>query len=175
MALAPPDAREAALYERLAALGIQWKTFAHEPVFTVEEADRVHGDMPGCHTKNLFLKDRKDGLWLVVLRAELRVDLGALAKALGAPRFSFGSPDLLLATLGVEPGSVTPFALLNDPEAKVRVMLDEGMLRHSPLNFHPLRNDRTTAITPEDLLRFLRACGHESRVLALPEIGRTGA
>lgn len=170
-----PDAREAALYERLAALGIAWKTFEHVPVFTVEEADRVHGEIPGGHTKNLFLKDRKDGLWLVVLRAELHVDLNALAKALGAPRFSFGSPDVLLATLGVEPGSVTPFALINDGETKVRVVLDEGMLQLSPLNFHPLRNDRTTAIAPWDLLRFLRACGHEPLIRTLPEIGLPGA
>jgi Ala-tRNA(Pro) deacylase len=169
--LPPPDAREAALYERLSALGIAWRTFAHAPVFTVEEAARVHGDMPGGHTKNLFLKDKKGGLWLVVLREDLRVDLNALAKALGAPRFSFGSAELLIATLGVEPGSVTPFALINDREAKLRVVLDEGMLRLVPLNFHPLRNDRTTAVAAEDLLRFVRAGGHEPVIMALPEIG----
>lgn len=169
MTLPEPDAREAALYERLTALGIAWKTYEHAPVFTVEEAARVHGGMQGGHTKNLFLKDKKGGLWLVVLREELRVDLNALAKALGAPRFSFGSAELLIATLGVEPGSVTPFALINDREAKVRVVLDEGMLNLAPLNFHPLRNDRTTAIAPEDLLRFVRANGHKPAILTLPE------
>lgn len=168
--LPPPDAREAALYERLSALGIAWKTIEHAPVFTVEEAAAARGALAGGHTKNLFIKDKKGGLWLVVLRENLRVDLNALAKALAAPRFSFGSAELLIATLGVEPGSVTPFALLNDRQAKVRVVLDEGMLRLSPLNFHPLRNDRTTAVAPEDLLRFVRAGGHEPTILVVPEI-----
>ena len=139
------------------ALGIAWKTYAHAPVFTVEEAAALYDSQPGGHTKNLFLKDKKDGLWLVTLRDDLRVDLNALAKVLGSPRFSFGSAELLIATLGIEPGSVTPFAVMNDAEAKVRLVLDAGMLALTPLNFHPLRNDRTTAVTPEDLLRFVRA------------------
>jgi len=168
--LPSPDARETALYERLRALGIGWKTYAHIPVFTVAEADAVHDSVPGGHTKNLFLKDRKDGLWLVVLRDRLRVDLNALAKQLAAPRFSFGSAELLVATLGIEPGSVTPFALLNDTARLVRVVLDEGMLKLDPLNFHPLRNDRTTAIAPGDLLGFVHACGHDPIIAALPEI-----
>ena len=126
--------------------------------------------MPGGHTKNLFLKDKKGGLWLVVLRDRLRVDLNALAKQLAAPRFSFGSAELLIATLGIEPGSVTPFALMNDTGRLVRPILDEGMLALDPLNFHPLRNDRTTAIAPGDLLRFVRACGHDPIIAPLPEI-----
>ncbi|MGA7676394.1 MAG: prolyl-tRNA synthetase associated domain-containing protein [Rhizomicrobium sp.] len=168
--LPSPQAREEALYRHLVALGIGWKTTAHAPVFTVGEADAVHGHMPGCHTKNLFLKDKKGGLWLVVLRSHLRIDLNALAKQLAAPRFSFGSAELLIATLGIEPGSVTPFALMNDTAHKVRPILDEGMLALDPLNFHPLRNDRTTAITPGDLLGFVRACGHDPIIASLPEI-----
>ena len=125
----------------------------------------------GGHTKNLFLKDKKDGPWLVVLREQVSVDLNALSKQLGAPRFSFGSPELLIATLGVPPGSVTPFALMNDHEVRVRVVLDEGMLKEEPLNFHPLRNDRTTAITAADLLKFIRACCHEPVTARLPERG----
>ncbi|HEY0281298.1 MAG TPA: prolyl-tRNA synthetase associated domain-containing protein [Rhizomicrobium sp.] len=164
------EAREEALYERLRALGIGWKTYEHIPVFTVAEADAVHGSVPGVHTKNLFLKDKKGGLWLVVLRDRLRVDLNALAKQLGAPRFSFGSAELLIATLGVEPGSVTPFALKNDTAHNVRPILDEGMLAQGPLNFHPMRNDRTTAILPGDLLGFVRACGHDPIIAALPEM-----
>ena len=167
-ALPSPDARESAIYERFTALSIAWQTYAHKPVFTVEEADGVHDAIPGGHTKNLFLKDRKDGLWLVVVRDSLRVNLKALAKQFGVARFSFGSADLLIATLGIEPGSVTPFALVNDPQGTVRVVLDEGMLALRPLNFHPLRNDRTTAISPDDLLRFIRATGHEPLVTALP-------
>ena len=168
--LPSPDVREAALYERLRALGIGWKTYEHVPVFTVAEADAVHNSVPGGHTKNLFLKDKKGGLWLVVMRERLRVDLNALAKQLAAPRFSFGSAELLIATLGIEPGSVTPFALMNDSSHLVRPVLDEGMLTLAPLNFHPLRNDRTTAIAPAELLRFVRACGHDPIVAALPEI-----
>ena len=163
------DEREAALYERLAALGIAWKTYEHVPVFTVAEADEVHAQVPGGHTKNLFLKDKKDGLWLIVVRDRLRVDLNALARQLGAPRFSFGSAELLIATLGIEPGSVTPFALMNDPAHRVKPILDEGMLALDPLNFHPLRNDRTTAIAPDALMRFIGDCGHQPLTVALPE------
>ena len=129
----------------------------------------MRGALPGGHTKNLFLKDKKGGLWLVVAREDMAVDLKALSTILGAPRFSFGAPELLIATLGVPPGSVTPFALMNDRERRVRVVLDEGMLASDPLNFHPLRNDRTTSIAARDLLAFVRACGHEPAILPLPE------
>ena len=157
------------LFVRLDALGIAHKTYAHAAVFTVEESRAACAHVPGGHTKNLFLKDKKDGLWLVVAREELRVDLNALSRALDSPRFSFGSAELLIATLGVPPGSVTPFALINDPVGRVRVVLDAAMLALDPLNFHPLRNDRTTAISAEDLLKFVRATGHEPVVMALPE------
>jgi Ala-tRNA(Pro) deacylase len=169
-ALPSPDEREAKLYERLAELGIRWTTHAHAPVFTVEEARSLRGGLPGGHTKNLFLKDKKDAFWLIVLREESRVDLNALARQIGAPRFSFGSSERLEAKLGVPAGSVTPFALINDRERAVRVVLDEEMLALEPLNFHPLRNDRTTAISPTDLLRFVRSCGHEPILCSLPEI-----
>jgi Ala-tRNA(Pro) deacylase len=167
--LPDPAAREEALMARLSALEIATKTHVHAPVFTVEEAQSLRGALPGGHSKNLFLKDKKDGLWLVVAREELAVDLNALSKQLGAPRFSFGSPELLIKVLGVPPGSVTPFALINDREGRVRVVLDEGMLAADPLNFHPLRNDRTTAISPSGLLAFIRATGREPLIAALPE------
>jgi Ala-tRNA(Pro) deacylase len=156
------------LFARLDALGIAHNTFAHAAVFTVEESRAACAHIPGGHTKNLFLKDKKGGLWLVVTREELRVDLNALSAVLAAPRFSFGSAELLIATLGVPPGSVTPFSLINDPQGKVRVVLDEGMLALDPLNFHPLRNDRTTALSASDLLKFVRATGHEPIVTQLP-------
>jgi Ala-tRNA(Pro) deacylase len=98
----------------------------------------------------------------------LRVDLNALAKQLDTARFSFGSADLLMAMLGVPPGSVTPFAVINDVQCRVRAVLDEEMLASDPLNFHPLRNDRTTAISPDDLLKFLRATGHQPAIVKLP-------
>ena len=157
------------LFARLDALGIAHKTYEHAPVFTVEEAAHLYESQPGGHTKNLFLKDRKDGLWLIVCRDALRVDMGGLSKALDAPRFSFGSARLLVETLGVQPGSVTPFALINDPAGKVRVVLDAGMFTSDTLNFHPLRNDRTTAIASPDLLTFVRASGHEPIIANIPE------
>src|SRR6201996_1834803 len=158
-----------ALFARFDALGIAHKTYEHAPVFTVEEAAHLYESQPGGHTKNLFLKDRKDGLWLVVCRDELRVDLNGLSKALDAPRFSFGSAELLVETLGVTPGSVTPFSIINDTANKVRVVLDEGMFAFEVLNFHPLRNDRTTAIASGDLPKFIRACGHEPLIVKIPE------
>jgi Ala-tRNA(Pro) deacylase len=157
------------LYAKFDALGIAHKTYEHAPVFTVEEAAHLYESQPGGHTKNLFLKDKKGGLWLVVCRDDLRVDLNALSKTLDAPRFSFGSAALLVETLGVQPGSVTPFAIVNDKANKVRVVLDEGMFAFAVLNFHPLRNDRTTAIAANDLPKFLRACGHEPLIAHIPE------
>jgi Ala-tRNA(Pro) deacylase len=167
--LPEPEAREAAITACLDALGIAWHTVAHEPVFTVEEAERLYASQPGGHTKNLFLKDKKGGFWLVVARDDLAVDLNALSRAIGSPRFSFGSTELLVETLGVPPGSVTPFALINDPGRRVRVVLDEGLFALEPLNFHPLRNDRTTAIASADLLKFIRACHDEPLVMQIPE------
>jgi Ala-tRNA(Pro) deacylase len=158
-----------ALFARLDALGIAHRTYTHPPVFTVEEAKALRGTLPGGHCKSLFLKDKKGGLWLVVALEECRVDLKALADALGAPRFSFGSADRLYAVLGVRPGSVTPFAAINDVERLVTVVLQQAMLAHDPLNYHPLENDRTTAIAPGDLVRFLDACGHGPRVVDIPE------
>jgi Ala-tRNA(Pro) deacylase len=162
--------REEAVYARLRALGIAWKTYEHVPVFTVEQSQSLRGVVPGSHTKNLFLKDRRDGLWLVVTRENARIDLKALAKQMGQQRFSFGSGELLVEILGVPPGSVTPFALMNDAPPRVTVILDEKMMAKGLLNFHPLRNDRTTAIAASDLVRFIRATDHEPRILALPEV-----
>jgi len=157
------------LFCLLDALGIAHRTYEHAPVFTVEESQSLCAHVPGGHTKNLFLRDRKGELWLVVARESLRVDLNALAKQLGVARFSFGAAELLIETLGVAPGSVTPFSLINDSGARVRVVLDGGMLALDPLNFHPLRNDRTTAISADDLLNFIRATGHEPMIVRLPE------
>ena len=168
-ALPSPEAREAALYEALRAQGIEWQTYVHAPVFTVEEARALRGALPGGHSKNLFFEDRSGKLFLVVAREELRLDLNALAKVLARPRFSFGKPELLAATLGITPGAVTPFALMNDRDDLVTAIFDEGLLVRDPVNFHPLRNDRTTAISPAGLIAFARACGHEPLILKLPE------
>ena len=157
------------LFARLDQLGIAHRTYAHPPVFTVEEAKALRGTLPGGHCKSLFLKDKKGGLWLVVALEECRVDLKALADRLGAPRFSFGSAELLHAVLGVRPGSVTPFAVINDGAGRVSVVLQRAMLAHDPLNYHPLENDRTTAIALGDLLRFLESCGHGAKIVDIPQ------
>jgi Ala-tRNA(Pro) deacylase len=153
------------LLARLDALGVRHRTYRHPPVFTVAEAAALRGNLPGGHCKCLFLKDKKGGLWLAVLLEERRVDLKKFSARLGAPRFSFAGPQTLLEALGVRPGAVTPFALVNDPEARVAVVLDKGMLDADPLNYHPLVNDRTTALSPADLLRFIAACGHRPRIV----------
>jgi Ala-tRNA(Pro) deacylase len=160
------------LFARLDRLAIAYQTHRHPPVFTVAESAALRGALPGGHCKSLFLKDKKGGLWLCVMLEERGIDLNRLAERLGAPRFSFGNPELLWETLGVRPGSVTPFALANDAERKVRVVLDEEMLEHETLNYHPLDNSMTTAVSPEDLLRFIADCGHAPRVLSLVGLER---
>jgi len=167
--LAHKNEREAALRAKLTALGIKTVTHEHAPVFTVEEAQALRGSLPGMHTKNLFLKDKRDGLWLVVVREDLSVDLNGLAKRLNAPRFSFGRPELLIETLGIAPGAVTPFALMNDAAARVTAVFDKGMMAGGTLNFHPLRNDKTMAISAADLLKFARDTGHDPIIAELPE------
>ncbi len=120
--------------------------------------------LPGAHTKNLFLKDEDGLLFLVVAKSSTRVDLKGLARTLGAGRFSFGKPELLLEALGVPPGSVTAFAVINDTAQRVHLVIDADLMQHETINCHPLENTATTSIRRGDLLRFVRACGHEPRV-----------
>ena len=155
------------LLTRLAELGIACRTVSHPPVFTVEEAKALRGELPGGHVKNLFLRDKKGAMWLVVAEEDRRIDLKALAARLGAGKVSFASAERLMAYLGVVPGDVTPIGLINDRGQEVRVVIDAGLLAHDPVNVHPLTNDRTTAISPRDLLRFIEACGHEPQVMDL--------
>ena len=157
------------LLEKLAGLGIKTKTIDHDPVFTVAESTKLERDIEGGHTKNLFLKCKKGNLYLVVALNDARIDLKTLHNRLGSGRLSFGSADLLVEVLGVTPGSVTPFALINDGGQRVNVVLDEAMLRYDLLNYHPLSNAATTSIARDDFLRFIRACGHEPRILAVSE------
>jgi len=160
------------LFARLDRLGIGHETHRHPPVFTVAESAALRGALPGGHCKSLFLKDKKGGLWLAVMLEHRRIDLNKLADALGAPRFSFGKPELLGEVLGVTPGSVTPFALINDAARRVTPVLDQEMLEQDPLNYHPLSNDMTTAVAAADLLRFIADCGHRPRVLHLGGLER---
>jgi len=152
---------EARLIARLDALGVAFTTHRHAPVFTVEEARALRGDLPGGHAKNLFLKDRKDRLFLAVIEEKTPVDLKRLEKAIGAARLSFGRAELLAEVLGVTPGSVTPFAAMNAAPGAITVVLDAALMAQDPINFHPLRNDATVAVSPAGLLAFLRESGHE--------------
>ena len=161
-----PATREG-LFHRLAELGIASTTVAHPPVFTVEEARALRGAIPGTHIKNLFLEDKKNALWLVVCEEEAAIDLKSLPARIGSGRLSFGRPGLLREVLGVEPGSVTPFAVINDTGGRVRVVLDARIAAAGRVNCHPLENTATTTIAAADLLRFLRACGHEPKILDL--------
>ena len=155
------------LFARLAQLGIATRTVEHEPLFTVAESSKLEREIPGAHTKNLFLKDDGGELFLVVARTQTRVDLKALAKTLHAGRFSFGKPEMLMQALGVPPGSVTAFAVINDPQRRVRVVIDAELMQYDCVNCHPLENTATTNIARDDLLRFIRSCGHEPRIAML--------
>jgi Ala-tRNA(Pro) deacylase len=156
------------LFGRLEQLGIAHRTVEHAPVFTVEEAKALRGDLPGHHIKNLFLRNKKEEMWLVVALEDRAIDLKRLGEVLGAGRLSFGSPERLKRHLGVEPGSVTPLALINDEARVVHLVLDRGVAEGGPLNAHPLVNTMTTALAPADLLRFFAATGHAPRWLDFP-------
>ncbi len=158
------------LLDFLGQLAIATNTVEHPPVFTVAEAKALRGSVPGGHAKNLFLKDKKDNFFLVVAAEDAEIDLKTLHRKIGGQsRFSFGKPESLMELLGVEPGSVTPFAIINDGANRVKIVVDAVLMRHSALNFHPLVNTMTTAIGNKDLVKFIRATGHEPAILNLAE------
>ncbi len=158
-----------ALFDRFDELGIQTTTFRHKPVFTVQEAQSLRGSIKGGHCKNLFLKDNKGQLWLLVCLEEAQINLKTLPARIGSKRLSFGKPELLMEVLGVNPGSVTPYALINDKQNRVNVVLDEKMMAMEILNYHPLQNDATTSIRSDDLLKFINSCGHSPQITCLDE------
>jgi Ala-tRNA(Pro) deacylase len=158
------------LFALLDRLGIVHRTVTHPPLFTVEQSRALRGTIPGGHTKNLFLKDKKGTLVLATALEDSAIELKSLHRRLDAQgRFSFGSADLLRETLGVEPGAVTPFGTMNDAGARVSVVLDAELMTHPLVNAHPLVNTMTTTIAREDLLKFLQATGHPPRILPLGE------
>jgi Ala-tRNA(Pro) deacylase len=162
------------LFAYLDSLGIAHQSVSHQPLFTVEESQALRGRIPGAHTKNLFLRDKKGTVFLVVALEDAVIELRSLHRLLGASgRFSFGSADLMRELIGVEPGSVTPFAAINDKGSRVTVVLDAAMMAHEVLNFHPLANTVTTTISREDLLKFLGATGHKPRIepVSAPPLG----
>jgi Ala-tRNA(Pro) deacylase len=162
MAATPED-----LFARLSALGIETVTVQHAALFTVEQSKALRGDIPGAHTKNLFLKCKKGTLWLVVAVESTAIDLKTLHTRLECGRLSFGNAELLGEVLGVTPGSVTPFAVINDTENRVTVVLDEALFAYDRLNFHPLVNTATTGISKDGLLAFLADCKHFPRQLGI--------
>jgi len=163
-------ATPADLFAFLDRLAVPHRTVSHPPLFTVEQSRALRGTIPGGHTKNLFLADKKGALFLVAALEDATILLNGLHRRLGAAgRFSFGSPDTLRQVLGVEPGAVTPFGVINDVDRCVTVVLDAGMMAHETLNYHPLDNTMTTSIPADDLVRFLAATGHPPRILAVAE------
>jgi Ala-tRNA(Pro) deacylase len=171
-AIASPRPRMPATFDDLIAfldsLAIPSMTVEHPPLHTVEESQALRGDIPGGHVKNLFVKDKKGRLFLLVLGEQTPVDLKRVHERIGGQgRVSFGSAELLEAVWGVKPGAVTPFGAINDSQGRVTVVLDAEMMRHERLNFHPLVNTRTTGLASADILKFLRATGHEPVVVAL--------
>lgn len=157
-------------FEQLAAFldrhRIRTNTVSHPPLRTVADSQELRGEIAGGHTKNLFLKDKKGAYFLITLEEDAIVDLKTVHGAIGASgRVSFGSAEKLMELLGVAPGAVTPFGLINDRRGVVTMVFDEALMRHDVINAHPLVNDRTTSIGRDDLLAFARLTGHEPRVL----------
>jgi Ala-tRNA(Pro) deacylase len=167
MAATPPAGSDE-LFAALDRLGIAHPTVTHPPLFTVEQSRSLRGTIAGGHTKNLFLKDKKDALFLVTALEDAEIELKSLHRRLGASgRFSFGSADLMMETLGVIPGAVTPFGALNDAAGRVTVVLDTALMQHAIINAHPLVNTMTTSIARGDLLKFLETTGHPPRIVAV--------
>ena len=161
-------ATEQDLYARLDSLGLGWTTTEHPPLHTVAESKALRGELDGGHVRNLFLRDKNKALWLIVAEEDRPVDLKTFRKRIGARgSLSFGSPELLMEVLGVTPGAVTPFGLINDMDCRVTVILDEGLMEHRLVNVHPLRNDATTTIESGGLLAFIRSCGHDPQIMDL--------
>lgn len=157
---------EAELFAFLADLGISVSTVRHPPLYTVADSQSLRGEIPGGHTKNLFLKDKKDNFFLVSVGEDAVVDLKQIHTIIGAAsRVSFGKPEMLMELLGVIPGAVTVFGLINDTQRRVKVVLDQDLMAHDVINAHPLINEATTSITSADLIRFVKATGHDAAIL----------
>lgn len=159
------------LLARLSSLGIKYVNHTHPPLFTVEDAKALRGDLPGGHVKNLFLRDNKQRFWLLTTLEDTKLDLKSMAKRLEAGRFTFANEGQLMTYLGIAPGAVSPLAVVNDTGLAVTVVLDSALLAIDPLNLHPLRNDRTTAMSGADLVTFLKSGGHPPRIMAFAEPG----
>lgn len=155
------------LLARLDALGIAYDLHEHEPVFTVAESARIDAVIPGLHCRNLFLYDKQKRHYLVCVSNDTLIDLKKLAPLIGAGRLSFGSAERLWEHLGVRPGSVCPFSIVNDPDRRVEIFLDKSMMDADLVCFHPMENHLTVGLSPRDLVRFVEACGHVPHITDL--------
>ena len=158
------------LFAYLDTLGIAQTTHWHEAVFTVDQGKELKAAMPGGHTKNLFLKDKDGAIVLIAAEAHSELKLNKLHRLIGTKRLSFGPPELMEELLGVTPGSVTAFALMNDKAGRVRFLVDAALMAHDPVNFHPLTNTGTTAISREGFEAFVRATGHGFEVIDFTQL-----
>lgn len=161
------DERQRALFKLFSSLNIAHETYNHAPIFTVDEGKDLKKHIPGTHGKTLFLTNKTGNYWLVVAKDDTKTDLKGLSKHLETKRFSFGKPDIMEAMIGVTPGSVTPFALINDKDVQLTVIIDQKLIDSDLVVFHPLKNDKSTVILSADLLTFIRACGHDPISLTL--------
>ena len=156
------------LLEGLATLGVEAATYEHPPLHTVDDSQALRGEIAGGHAKNLFVRDKKGKIFLLVLEESARIDLKRVHEIIGGSgRVSFGTPELLEEVLGVKPGSVTPFGAANDREGRATVVLDAALMRFDRLNFHPLVNTRTTGLSRADFLKFLEAVRHPPMILPI--------
>jgi len=158
------------LFSKLDTLGIPHKTYDHAPVFTVEESTAIKAQMPGGHSKNLFLKDKAGAFFLICAQSDTPIKINKLHPVLGCKRLSFGKPEALLDKLGVTPGSVTLFSIMNDQAGEVTLIIDQRLTEHDLVNFHPLLNDATTAISSDDMIKFAKATGHDPVILDLASL-----
>ena len=166
----PPSAPEPAfdrdrLLDWMADHGIAQTTHDHPAVFRVEEGLELKAALPGAHTKNLFLKDKKARLWLISARQDTVIDLKRADKWIGSARLSFGNETLLWETLGVRPGSVTALGLINDQDQRVSFVLDKALWDADIVNFHPLTNTATTALGQAAFRGFLDRLGRTPLVI----------
>lgn len=155
------------LLDQLKSLNIQYKLHEHEAVFTVAESEQVDAQIPGTHCRNLFLRDKKKKNFLVSLQNATEVDIKKLPEVIGSSRLSFGSADRLWQYLGVRPGSVCPFSIMNDTDHQVEIFLDQSMMEADIFNFHPLLNTMTVSLKPDDLVKFIETTGHKAHIVDL--------
>ncbi|MCK5284858.1 MAG: prolyl-tRNA synthetase associated domain-containing protein [Alphaproteobacteria bacterium] len=153
------------LLKTLDMLDIDYRIYKHEPIFTVEEGIHLKAEIPGVHCRNLFLRDKKKKMFLVVAANETKINLKTLPDLIGSARLSFGSTERLWMYLGIRPGSVCPFCVMNDKEHAVQVILDASMMKADIVNYHPLDNAQTISLTPDNMLKFFTHTGHKPQII----------